>query len=137
MTKNDVVKAIRRKTGMINREAFDVLDGLLEIIKATLENGEDLKIPNFGVFEVQRKDARLGRNLQTGEALTISSRQIVTFRPAALLKKRLNEQTRQQMGEKKVLRFRQKAPADLTSAGHVTEPHASGASWPGATISSR
>jgi integration host factor subunit alpha len=70
---------------------LDVLEGLLEIIKTTLEGGEDLKIANFGKFEVRQKNARIGRNPQTGEAITIESRQIVTFRPATLLKKCLND----------------------------------------------
>jgi nucleoid DNA-binding protein len=60
-------------------------------MKTTLEGGEDLKIAKFGKFEVRQKTARPGRNLQTGETITIEPRQIVTFRPAMLLKKCLND----------------------------------------------
>jgi integration host factor subunit alpha len=90
MTKADLVEAIQDNADLTKGDAFDVLEGLLEIIKATLEGGEDLKITHFGKFEVRQKNARVGRNPQTGEAITIEERQIVTFRPAALLKKCLN-----------------------------------------------
>jgi len=91
MTKADLAEVIQENTEMTKTDALDVLEGLLEIIKTTLEGGEDLKIANFGKFEVRQKTARLGRNPQTGEAITIEPRQIVTFRPATLLKKCLND----------------------------------------------
>ena len=91
MTKADLVEIIQDNADMLKTEAMDALEGLLEIIKTTLEGGEDLKIANFGKFEVRQKNSRIGRNPQTGEAITIESRQIVTFRPAALLKKCLND----------------------------------------------
>jgi len=91
MTKADLVEVIQDSADMSKTDAVDVLEGLLEIIKTTLEGGEDLKIANFGKFEVRQKNARLGRNPQTGEAMTIEPRQIVAFRPATLLKKCLND----------------------------------------------
>jgi len=91
MTKADLVEVIQDNADMTKADAFDALEGLLKIIKTTLEGGEDLKIANFGKFEVRQKNARLGRNPQTGEAITIEPRQIVTFRPATLLKKCLND----------------------------------------------
>jgi len=91
MTKADLAEFIQDNTDMTKADALDALEGLLEIIKTTLEAGEDLKIANFGKFEVRQKNARVGRNPQTGEAMTIEERQIVTFRPATLLKKCLND----------------------------------------------
>jgi len=90
MTKADLVEVIQDNADMTKADALDALEGLLEIIKTTLEGGEDLKIANFGKFEVRQKTARVGRNPQTGEAITIEPRQIVTFKPATLLKKCLN-----------------------------------------------
>jgi len=91
MTKADLAEIIQDNADLSKADAFDVLEGLLEIIKNTLEGGEALKIANFGKFEVRQKNSRIGRNPQTGEAITIESRQIVTFRPATLLKKCLND----------------------------------------------
>ena len=93
MTKIDLAGIIQDNAGVSKTEAFDILEGLLEIIKMTLEGGEDLKIANFGKFEVRQKNPRIGRNPQTGETITIGGRQIVTFRPATLLKKCLNDGT--------------------------------------------
>ena len=107
MTKADLVEAIQDNTDMTKADAFDALEGLLGIIKTTLEAGEELKITHFGKFEVRQKTARVGRNPQTGEALTIESRQIVTFRPAALLKKCLNGSGRVPVA--KPLKWRKKA----------------------------
>jgi integration host factor subunit alpha len=107
MTKADLVEAIQDNADMTKADALDALEGLLEIIKATLEGGEDLKITHFGKFEVRQKTARVGRNPQTGESMTIESRQIVTFRPAALLKKCLNGGCR--VPAAKPLKWRKKA----------------------------
>jgi integration host factor subunit alpha len=90
MTKNDLVNAISEQANMSKSVASDVLEEFLEIIKDTLESEEELKVSGFGKFEVKRKADRLGRNPQTGEAITIESRKIVTFRPSAMLKNRMN-----------------------------------------------
>jgi len=99
MTKADLIEAIQDNADMTKADAFDVLEGLLEIIKTTLEAGEYLKIANFGKFEVQQKNARVGRNPQTGEAITIEPRQIVTFKAAPLLKKCLTNGCRMPVGK--------------------------------------
>jgi len=107
MTKADLAEVIQDNADMTKADALDAVEGLLEIIKITLEGGEDLKIANFGKFEVRQKKARLGRNPQTGEAITIEPRQIVTFRPAALLKKCLNDGS--SIPASKPLKWRRKA----------------------------
>jgi integration host factor subunit alpha len=71
-------------------EASDVLEELLEIIKATLESGEELKVSGFGKFEVKEKNERRGRNPQTGTDITIKSRKVVTFKPSEMFKGRMN-----------------------------------------------
>ena len=91
MTKKELVHAIQANTGMAATDASEVLESLLEIMKATLETGEDIKVSNFGKFEVKQKDERRGRNPQTGEDIVIDRRQVVTFKPAALLKEYLNQ----------------------------------------------
>jgi len=106
MTKADLVAVIQDNAAMTKTDAFDVLEGLLEIIKTTLEGGEDLKVANFGKFAVRQKNARLGRNPQTGEAITIEGRQIVTFKPAAILRKSLNDGSR--IAAAKPLKWRRK-----------------------------
>jgi integration host factor subunit alpha len=91
MTKMCLVAAIQSSTKMTENDAFNVREGLPEIMKSTLGGGEEIKIANFGKFEVKRKKERRGRNPQTGENLVIDSRQVLTFKPSALFKNRINE----------------------------------------------
>ena len=53
--------------------------------------GEKIKISGFGNFVVRDKKARVGRNPQTGEEITISARRVLTFKPSLVLKNILND----------------------------------------------
>ena len=61
-----------------------------DTIKETLEKGEKIKISGFGNFVVRDKNARAGRNPQTGQEITISARRVLTFKPSQVLKNILN-----------------------------------------------
>ncbi len=90
MTKSDLVEAIKNGTSMCKTDAVDTLETLLEIVKDTLVSGEDLKVSGFGKWVVKGKNDRIGRNPQTGKAITIEGRKVLTFKPSATLKKRVN-----------------------------------------------
>lgn len=79
LTKADIIRAIHEQTGVPLNVSKDIFESLLDIIKKSLENGEDVLISGFGKFSVKEKDARKGRNPQTGEALMIEPRRVVTF----------------------------------------------------------
>jgi integration host factor subunit alpha len=91
MTKADLVSAISEQANLPKSAASEIFEELLGILKDTLESGEEVKISGFGNFVVKEKQERRGRNPQTGEEITIDSRKILTFRPSAMLKSRLNE----------------------------------------------
>ena len=59
--------------------------------KTSLERGEKIKISGFGNFVVRDKNARAGRNSQTGQEITISARRVLTFKPSQVLKNVLND----------------------------------------------
>jgi integration host factor subunit alpha len=67
-----------------------MMEEVFSIIKSTLEQGENLKISGFGSFVVKQKNDRRGRNPQTGETISISSRRIVTFKPSSILREAIN-----------------------------------------------
>jgi integration host factor subunit alpha len=90
LTKVELVDAIQAVSGMTKLEGGEVLEALLEIIKDTLAEGEDIKIAGFGKFAVKEKSDRRGRNPQTGEQITIKARRILTYQASAMLKKRIN-----------------------------------------------
>ena len=91
MTKADLVEKIHSTNGYSLKESYDMLETVFSIMKTTLESGEKLKISGFGNFEVKKKADRLGRNPQTGEAITITARRVLTFKPSTLLKQAINK----------------------------------------------
>lgn len=90
MTKADIVDKINTTTGISKKDSFDILEAVFSIMKDTLETGEKIKVAGFGNFEVKEKKARKGRNPQTGEAITITARRVLTFKPSMTLKHAIN-----------------------------------------------
>jgi integration host factor subunit alpha len=83
MTKADLAKAVyERHGGISNKEASQLVDLILDFIKAGLKRGERIQITGFGTFMVREKKGRKGRNPQTGEEMLISARKSVVFRPS-------------------------------------------------------
>ncbi len=91
LTKTDLANQIFMISGFSKKESADILETLFETLKSSLANGEKIKISGFGNFSVSSKAPRRGRNPQTGEAIEISARKIVNFKPSMLLKQQINE----------------------------------------------
>lgn len=91
MTKTDIVEKVCEGRGISKSEAAEAVDAVFELMKGTLESGDDLKISGFGTFTVRKKSARQGRNPQTGESIIITNRNIVTFKLSTTLKKSINQ----------------------------------------------
>jgi integration host factor subunit alpha len=62
----------------------------LEILKKTLENGEDILISGFGKFWVREKRERRGRNPATGEDLMLAPRKVIVFICSGVLRDKIN-----------------------------------------------
>ncbi len=90
MTKADIVEAVRTRVQFPNREANEIVESVLGILKDTLASGEHVKISGFGKFVVHQKQDRRGRNPQTGETINITARKILTFKPSTILKQDIN-----------------------------------------------
>lgn len=89
-TKADIVERIYEKIGFSRKEAGDVVDSIFELMKQSLEEGENVKISGFGSFVVHDKHSRRGRNPQTGEAIIIRARRVLGFKASPILKGRVN-----------------------------------------------
>ena len=70
--------------------AADIVELVLNMLKAVLQKGDSVKIAGFGNFVVRSKGARKGRNPRTGEEIGITPRRVVTFRPSQVFKKYVN-----------------------------------------------
>lgn len=91
MTKADIINKLHDQTGQPKKSCADQVEAVLELIKSTLESGEKVKIAGFGVLEVHQKKDRRGRNPQTGEAITIQARKVLTFKVSNVLKDAINK----------------------------------------------
>lgn len=91
MTKADLVEAVHTKIGFSKKESADLVELIFDTIKDTLEHGEKIKVSGFGNFELRDKRARIGRNPQTGQAIAIAARRVLTFKPSQILKQALND----------------------------------------------
>ena len=90
MTKAELSESVYQRLGLSRRESSEMVDSVFEVIKETLAEGENLKVSGFGSFVVRAKDSRIGRNPQTGDAITITQRKVVTFKASPVLKDAMN-----------------------------------------------
>ena len=90
MTKADLVERIHSKANISKKDSAVILEEVFSVMKDTLATGEKIKIAGFGNFEVNQKKARTGRNPQTGEAITIEARRVLTFKISSVLKQSIN-----------------------------------------------
>ena len=90
MTKANVVETICVKNEFLKKQSIETFETLLEIIKQTLESGEQILISGFGKFYVKHKKERKGRNPATGEDMMLAPRKVVVFRCSSQLKNKIN-----------------------------------------------
>ena len=79
----------RFKKPVAKQVAKDFVEGFFEEIRVALASGDDVKLANFGNFELRNKLPRPGRNPKTGEVVPVSARRIVTFKPGQKLRLRV------------------------------------------------
>ncbi len=92
VTKAEIVETVHDELGYPNRKCVEIVETLLEIMKETLESGEDILISGFGKFCVNEKERRKGRNPATGKEMMLDKRRVVTFRCSSVLRNMINEQ---------------------------------------------
>ena len=92
LKKADLIDSTYNQVGLSKPKSEHVVDSLLEIIKKTLEGGEDVLISRFGKFYVKDKKRRRGRNPHTGEDLMLAERRVVRFRCSPVLKGKVNRE---------------------------------------------
>ena len=89
LTKADFAEKLFEELGLNKREAKELVEVFFEEIKASLEQGKQVKLSGFGKFELRDKTSRPGRNPKTGEESPITARRVVTFRSGQKLKARV------------------------------------------------
>lgn len=89
-TKDHLINSVHNHLGLPKTKSSEMVESLLEIIKQTLEDGDDVLISGFGKFCVKEKNERRGRNPQTGEDLMLGSRRVVVFKCSLVLRDKIN-----------------------------------------------
>ena len=90
LTKAALVEKLEQRFESSPQVSKDHIETLLEIMKSSLESGNDLMISGFGKFRVDEKAPRKGRNPATCEKVTLKGRRVVTFHCSGKLKNELN-----------------------------------------------
>ena len=93
LTKSEMADKLFEELGLNKREAKELVEQFFEEIRNCLENNEQVKLSGFGNFDLRDKRQRPGRNPKTGEAIPISARRVVTFRPGQKLKAKVEQVT--------------------------------------------
>ena len=90
LTKTLIAEKIQEQLDLSRTSTYEIMEEFLEIIKETIENGEDIMISGFGKFCVNEKQARKGRNPATDEEMTLPARRVVTFKCSGKLRELIN-----------------------------------------------
>jgi integration host factor subunit alpha len=90
LTKAHIVEKVAEQNGYTKNHSVNTIETLLELIKRTLESGDDVLVSGFGKFCVKEKHERRGRNPATGENMILEPRRVVTFRCSRQLRDKVN-----------------------------------------------
>jgi len=90
LTKANIVDTVYSRTELTKKDSSNYVNEVLELMKETLEGGEEIKVSGFGKFEVRHKGERMGRNPRTGEEILIPERKVLRFKVSQVLKEELN-----------------------------------------------
>ena len=86
MNKKELITAAAAQAGTTQKDAESVINAALEAISTALANGDRVQISGFGSFEVKAREARVGRNPKTNEAINIPASKTPAFKAGKALK---------------------------------------------------
>ena len=89
LKRSDVVRKLHHELGFSSTESAKLTNDVFRNISEALIDGEDVKLAGFGTFKILHKAARLGRNPKTGEECIIGPRKVLTFKPSAFMRERV------------------------------------------------
>ena len=90
MNKADLIDAVAEDSDLTKASAARALDSAIENITNALKGGNSLTLVGFGTFTVRQREARMGRNPRTGEAIQIKASRVPGFKAGKALKDALN-----------------------------------------------
>ncbi len=91
MNKGQLKDAIAEASGLSGADSERALDAVLDTITKAVASGDKVTIPGFGTFEPRKRDARTGRNPQTGAEIQIAASTVPGFKAGAAFKAAVNK----------------------------------------------
>jgi len=90
MNKSELIDTIASEAGTSKADAARALNATTDAIISAMSSGDSVQLTGFGSFMVRDREARVGRNPQTGDAIQISAYKVVTFKAGKVLKVAVN-----------------------------------------------
>ncbi len=90
MNKKELIESIAGAADLSKADAEKALNGTLAAIAESLKKGDKVTLVGFGTFAVSKRDARQGRNPQTGKAIKIPAKKVVKFKAGSKLSDAIN-----------------------------------------------
>ena len=86
LSTKQLANELAEKHSLTNKQGGEIVDDLITMMTKHLKKGERIRLNGFGILQVRKRAARMGRNPATGEAIKIKASKKVSFRVAKELK---------------------------------------------------
>ena len=86
MNKTELIAAVAEGAGLTKKDTERVLNAAIDAITLSLAQGEKVQLSGFGTFEAKEREARIGRNPRTKEAVEIPATRVPAFKASKALK---------------------------------------------------
>ena len=94
MTRSELISRIaQRNPHLYQRDVERIVSTIFEEIAGALAQGDRVELRGFGAFSVKHRDARVGRNPRTGEAVDVAEKSVPFFKTGKQLRDRINEES--------------------------------------------
>ena len=91
MTKSELIQRIAElNPHLYHRDVERIVNTIFDEITQALSRGDRVELRGFGAFSIKQRDARVGRNPRTGDAVHVEEKHIPFFKTGKLLRERLN-----------------------------------------------
>ncbi len=85
MNKSELIDSVAKEAGVSKSKAKEAIDVILRNVTKAMKKGERVALVGFGTFSVSKREARQGRNPQTGDTIKIPAKKVVKFKPSSKL----------------------------------------------------
>lgn len=89
MNKLELIQEVSERTGLAKKDAEKAVNAMLDTVADTLAQGDKVQLIGFGSFETKTREARMGRNPKTKEAIEIPATTAPVFKAGKALKDRV------------------------------------------------